>query len=45
MVWDTDLTYKYFRLTGDGRLLIGGGTLRTCIPVASNTDLNKWCDC
>jgi len=27
MVWDTDLTYKYFRLTGDGRLLIGGGTL------------------
>ncbi len=27
MVWDTDLTYKYFRMTGDGRLLIGGGTL------------------
>jgi gamma-glutamylputrescine oxidase len=27
MVWDTDLTYKYFRLTGDGRLLMGGGTL------------------
>ena len=27
MVWDTDLTYKYFRLTGQGRLLIGGGTL------------------
>jgi gamma-glutamylputrescine oxidase len=27
MVWDTDLTYKYFRLTGDRRLLIGGGTL------------------
>ena len=27
MVWDTDLTYKYFRLTGDQRLLIGGGTL------------------
>lgn len=29
MVWDTDLTYKYFRLTGDRRLLIGGGTLIT----------------
>lgn len=27
IVWDTDLTYKYFRLTGDQRLLIGGGTL------------------
>ncbi len=27
MVWDTDLFYKYFRLTGDRRLLIGGGTL------------------
>jgi gamma-glutamylputrescine oxidase len=27
MVWDTELTYKYFRLTGDQRLLIGGGTL------------------
>jgi gamma-glutamylputrescine oxidase len=27
MVWGTDLTYNYFRLTGDGRLLIGGGTL------------------
>jgi gamma-glutamylputrescine oxidase len=27
MVWDTDLTYKYFRMTGDERLLIGGGTL------------------
>jgi gamma-glutamylputrescine oxidase len=27
MVWDTDLFYKYFRLTGDRRLLIGGSTL------------------
>lgn len=27
MVWDTDLIYKYFRLTGDRRLLVGGGTL------------------
>jgi glycine/D-amino acid oxidase-like deaminating enzyme len=27
MAWETELTYKYFRLTGDGRLLIGGGTL------------------
>ena len=27
MVWDTDLVYHYFRLTGDRRLLLGGGTL------------------
>jgi gamma-glutamylputrescine oxidase len=27
MVWGTDIAYKYFRLTGDQRLLIGGGTL------------------
>jgi len=27
MVWDTDLIYSYFRLTGDNRLLIGGGDL------------------
>lgn len=25
MVWDTDLVYNYFRITGDSRLLIGGG--------------------
>ncbi|ACB74351.1 NAD(P)/FAD-dependent oxidoreductase [Opitutus terrae] len=29
MVWDTDLIYHYFRLTGDRRLLVGGGTLLT----------------
>lgn len=28
MAWDTDLIYQYFRLTGDGRLLVGGGSLR-----------------
>jgi gamma-glutamylputrescine oxidase len=29
MVWGTDVTYKYFRVTGDQRLLIGGCTLTT----------------
>jgi gamma-glutamylputrescine oxidase len=24
MVWDSDLVYQYFRITGEGRLLIGG---------------------
>lgn len=27
MAWDTDLVYNYFRITGDHRLLIGGGDL------------------
>ena len=27
MVWDTDLIYQYFRITGEGRLLLGGGDL------------------
>lgn len=26
MVWDTDLIYQYFRLTGEGRLLLGGAS-------------------
>ncbi len=29
MVWDTDLIYTYFRITGDNRLLLGGGSLLT----------------
>jgi gamma-glutamylputrescine oxidase len=29
MVWDTGLVYDYFRLTGDGRLLMGGADLRS----------------
>lgn len=27
MVWDTDLIYNYFRLSGDNRLLVGGGNI------------------
>jgi gamma-glutamylputrescine oxidase len=27
MVWDTDLVYQYFRITGEGRLLVGGAHL------------------
>jgi gamma-glutamylputrescine oxidase len=27
MVWDTDLLYHYFRITGEGRLLLGGSQL------------------
>lgn len=29
MCWDSRLVYTYFRPTGDGRLLVGGGTLPT----------------
>ena len=28
LVWDSDLIYQYFRVTGDHRLLVGGGSLR-----------------
>jgi gamma-glutamylputrescine oxidase len=28
MVWDSDLIYEYFRLTGDNRLLVGGSSAR-----------------
>lgn len=38
MVWDTDLVYNYFRLTGDNRLLIGGGDL--LYTYAKNTSNN-----
>jgi gamma-glutamylputrescine oxidase len=27
MVWDTDLIYQYFRITGEGRLLVGAARL------------------
>lgn len=27
--WDSDLVYTYFRLTGDNRLLVGGGDMMT----------------
>ncbi len=27
MVWDTDLIYSYYRITGDNRLLLGGSNL------------------
>jgi len=27
MVWDSDLIYEYFRLTGDNRLLLGGSSI------------------
>jgi gamma-glutamylputrescine oxidase len=27
MVWDTDLAYQYFRITGEGRLLLGAASL------------------
>ena len=29
MVWDSDLIYQYFRITGEGRLLLGGADLRS----------------
>ncbi len=47
LAWDTDLIYQYFRLTGDGRLLVGGGRLReTYARVHHDSDtprrLQRW---
>ena len=34
--WDSRLVYSYFRLTGDNRLLLGGGTATTFLKDAYN---------
>jgi gamma-glutamylputrescine oxidase len=44
MAWDTDLFYKYFRLTGDRRLLIGGARWRIPIPVVKDISPTRSCD-
>lgn len=31
--WDTDLVYSYYRLTGDNRLLLGGGSALTTFAI------------
>ena len=42
MVWDTDLVYHYFRLTGDGRLLLGGADLRRWYWDAAARQAGAW---
>lgn len=41
MVWDTDLIYTYFRITGDNRLLLGGGDLLTIYSAKANHDYGR----
>jgi gamma-glutamylputrescine oxidase len=36
--WDTDLVYNYYRLTGDNRILLGGGSMLTTF---SENDINS----
>jgi gamma-glutamylputrescine oxidase len=36
MVWDTDLIYQYFRITGEGRLLLGGANFRSMYSPREN---------
>lgn len=40
MVWDTDLIYQYYRLTGENRLLLGGGTYWSSYLAHEN--FNAW---
>ncbi len=49
MVWDSDLLYHYLRVTGDGRLLVGGSDLRsvyarreTCAAKRSARNLTRY---
>jgi gamma-glutamylputrescine oxidase len=36
MVWDTDLIYQYFRITGEGRLLLGSADFRSMYSPREN---------
>jgi gamma-glutamylputrescine oxidase len=36
--WDSDLVYSYFRLTGDRRLLLGGGSMLTTFSTNDTTE-------
>jgi gamma-glutamylputrescine oxidase len=38
MVWDTDFIYNYFRITGDNRLLLGGGDFSSSYAQQANHD-------
>ena len=38
MVWDTDFIYNYFRVTGDNRLLLGGGDFASSYAKQSDHD-------
>ena len=42
IVWDTDLIYNYFRLTGDKRLVIGGGDLMYTYTKKSKTHTKRF---
>ena len=41
MVWDTDLVYQYFRITGEGRLLLGGADFRSMYSPHVNRSSGK----
>jgi len=47
--WDSDMIYTYYRLTGDGRLLVGGGSMLTTFAKSDVTTpsvisgvIDKW---
>lgn len=40
MVWDTDLIYTYFRLTGDNRLMVGGGSIFSTYDSKENHNMD-----
>ena len=44
MAWDTDFIYQYFRVTGDNRLLLGGGDLSSSYATQPIHDYQKIVD-
>ncbi len=44
MAWDTDFIYQYFRVTGDNRLLLGGGNLSSTYSSQPMHDYQKMVD-
>lgn len=41
MVWDSEMIYTYFRLTGQGRLLLGGSSMLQSYTFQSSHDYQK----
>ena len=42
MVWDTDLVYNYFRVTGDNRILLGGGDVLYTYAHNPSTNISRF---
>lgn len=44
MVWDTDLVYNYYRITGDNRILLGGGDMLYTYAKSYAVNVNRFAE-